>query len=381
MISALAESRAARGALVAAKIPLYRAFRRFGEPHLPPLAMSFVVTDRCNSLCKTCNIGQRYLDDPSVADGELTLEEYTRLFNGLSPPLWVTFSGGEPFMRQDFPEIVARMAERARPLVINIPTNASLVRGTTRGVEAILPRLGNTRLVVNVSIDGVRESHDLVRGFAGNFALAERCIGELKRLGDPRLTLGVNTVISRFNLERAEEIFDYVLGEIRPDSYVVELAQLRPEYHNQGDSIAPDGARARQVIDAFLAKSDKHARRGVSRLVRAFRQKYYADVKRESLRPTGHDCFSSFTTCSVTAHGQVWSNTQRADDMGNLRDFDLDFPSLWRAPLAEAARAKIRSERCHCETSNVAYSNTLMNLGALPEVLYHFVRGTRSRLA
>lgn len=365
----------ARGALVAARIPLYRAFRRYGEPRLPPLAMSFVVTDRCNSLCKTCNIGRRFIEDPSVAEGELTLEEYTRVFSSLARPMWVTFSGGEPFMRADFPEIVARLAELVRPAVINIPTNATLVRGTTRGVEKILGRLGDTRLVVNVSLDGVREEHDRVRGFDGNFALAERTLAELRALGDPRLTLGVNTVLSRFNVERADEIFDYVLSVVRPDSYVVELAQIRPEYHNQDDVIAPDPALASRAIDSFLAKSDKHARRGVSRLVEAFRQKYYADVKRELRSPVGHECYSAFATCSVTAHGQVWSNTQRADPMGDLRDFDLDFRALWRSREAEAARAKIRAERCHCETSNVAYSNTLMNPRALPEVLYHFVSG------
>lgn len=368
---------ALRGALVAAKIPLYRAFRRYGEPRLLPLAMSFVVTDKCNSLCKTCNIGRRYMEDPSVAEGELTLEEYTRLFRSLGPLSWVTFSGGEPFMRPDFPEIVARMAELVKPAVINVPTNATLVRGTTKGVQKILERLSETRLVVNVSIDGVGAKHDLVRGFEGNFALAERTLAELRGLRDERLTLGINTVISRFNVERAEEIFEYVLGTLEPDSYVVELAQIRPEYHNQDDAIAPDPVLAARAIDSFLEMSARHARHGVSRLVRAFRAKYYADVKRELFAPMGHECFSAFSTCSVTAHGQVWSNTQRADSMGDLRDFDFDFRALWRSPLAEAARERIRAERCHCETSNVAYSNTLMNPRALPEVLYHFLAGPR----
>lgn len=371
-------SGAARGALVAAKIPLYRAFRRHGTPRLPPLAMSFVVTDRCNSLCKTCAIGRRFIEDPSVAEGELSLEEYTRVFGTLGRLMWVTFSGGEPFMRADFPEIAARLAELVRPSVINIPTNATLSRGTTRGVEHILGRLGQTRLVVNVSLDGVREAHDRVRGFEGNFALAERTLAALRALGDPRLTLGVNTVLSRFNVDDADEIFDYVLGVVRPDSYVVELAQIRPEYHNQGDAIAPDPSKAARAIDSFLEKSARHSRRGVSRLVKAFRQKYYADVKRELGEPLGHECYSAFATCSVTAHGQVWSNTQRADPMGDLRDFDFDFRALWRSPAAEAARQKIRSERCHCETSNVAYSNTLMNPRALPEVLYHFLASARS---
>jgi len=373
MFSTLGASASVGPWVTLAKIPLYRAFRRRGGPVLPPLAMSFVVTDRCNSLCKTCNIGRRYLDDPAVADGELDLAEYTRIIRSLPRLTWVTFSGGEPFLKPDFPEIVARMAELVRPSVINIPTNATLVRGTEAGVRKILSRLGSTRLVVNVSIDGVGSRHDEVRGFEGNFSLAERTLEALRALGDERLTVGVNTVLSRFNIEDADTIFDYVLAKLQPDSYVVELAQIRPEYHNAGDRIAPPPELAERALSSFVEKSERHARRGVSRLVRAFRKKYYRDVRRELHDPVGHECFSAFTTCAVTAHGEVWSNTQRADPMGNLRDFDYDFQRLWRSPEADRARERIRSERCHCETSNVAYSNTLMNPRALPEVLYHFV--------
>jgi MoaA/NifB/PqqE/SkfB family radical SAM enzyme len=375
VLERLTRSTLARSAAVCAKIPLYRAFRAYGRPALMPLALSFVTTERCNSLCKTCNIGRRYLADPSVADGELTLEEYTTIFRTIGQPEWVTFSGGEPFMRPDFPEIVARLAEIARPRVINVPTNASLVRATTGGVRTILRRLGKTELVVNVSVDGVGSRHDEVRGLRGNFELLKATLADLVSIDDSRLVIGVNTVLSRFNVERAAEIFDYVLDELAPDSYVLEVAQIRPEYHNQGDELAPSVERTRAAIDLFLDKSKSRSRSGVSRLVKAFRYKYYDDVKRELVNPRGHDCYSTFTTCSVMPRGEVWSNTQRADVMGNLRDFAQDFRALWFSEAANRVRDKIRTERCYCETSNVAYSNALMDAKQLPRVLYHFVRG------
>lgn len=340
-----------------------------------PLAMSFVTTDRCNSLCKTCNIGKRYLENPRVADGELTLDEYAALFRSIGSLEWATFSGGEPFMRADFPEIVALLAETVHPRVINVPTNATLVRATDQGVRAILGRLGRARLVINVSVDGVGEAHDELRGFDGNSARLLECVAALRKIDDPRLVLGVNTVISRHNVEQSERIFDYVLERIRPDSYVVEVAQIRPEYHNAGERLAPDERGAKRAIDRFLELSSGRKRSGVPRLVAAFRRKYYDDVKRELGSPRGHACYSTFSTCSVMPKGEVWSNTQRADPMGNVRDFGLDFRALWRSEAAERARDRVRSERCHCETSNVAYSNALMDWAELPKVLYHFVRG------
>jgi len=364
-----------RGAKLASKIPMYWAFRRYGRPVLPPLAMSFVVTDKCNSLCKTCNIGRRYLDDPTVADGELSLDEYATLAKSIGPLEWVTFSGGEPFMRKDFADVVVAVAEGTRPRVINVPTNATLVRATVAGVAAILERLGPTRLVVNVSLDGVGEDHDEVRGFRGNFASATKTVQELRRLSDPRLVVGVNTVISRFNADRAGAIFDYVQGELRPDSHVVELAQIRPEYHNQGDRIASDPALARAAIDAFSARARSAERSGVPRWVKAFRAEYYQDVKQELAQARGHRCFSAFATCSLMPHGEVWSNTQRADVLGNVRDFSLDFRALWQGEGADAARQRIRSELCHCETSNVAYSNALMSPRVLSRVVGRWVLG------
>jgi hypothetical protein len=59
-----------------------------------------------------------------------------------------------------------------------------------------------------------------------------------------------------------------------------------------------------------------------------------------------------------------------------VRSYGLDFRALWFSARADRVRDKVRNERCHCETSNVAYTNALMDLGELPKVLYHFVRGT-----
>jgi MoaA/NifB/PqqE/SkfB family radical SAM enzyme len=374
LLRALPDSGAWRTAAVCAKIPSFRLFRAYGRPALMPLTAAFVVTDRCNSLCRTCNIGQRYIDDPSVAEGELTLEEYVALFRSIGQLEWVTFSGGEPFMRPDFPEIVASLAEIVRPRVINVPTNATLVRATTQGVRTILERLGSSELIVNFSVDGVGAGHDDVRGFPGNFALFERCVDGLRKLGDPRLVIGVNTVLSRFNVADAAGIFDYVLERVAPASYVVEVAQNRPEYYNQGASLAPAPAETSRAIDLFLAKLSALEQRGTPRLVRAFRRKYYADVKRELVEPRGHLCFSAFASCAVMPHGEVWSNTQRADLLGNVRDYGLDFPALWFSPEADRVRDKIRHARCYCETSNVAYTNALMDLHELPKVFYHYVR-------
>lgn len=359
---------------LAAKLPLYRTFRRAGFPVLSPLAMSFVITDRCNSRCLTCNIGARYLDDPSVADGELSLDEYHRLFPHIGRPGWVTFSGGEPLLRPDFVAVVSELARVVRPQVINIPTNATLVERTLAAVARILDGLGRSQLVVNLSLDGVGAVHDRLRGFPGNFERVVAVFRGLRALGDPRLVVGVNSVLSRFNVQVSDALFDFVMNELAPDSYVLEVAQTRAEYHNLGQDLRGEREQLVRALDDFVRRTRRVSRHGVPRLVQAFREDYYAAARRGLRSPVTHRCYAGFATCTVLAHGEVWSNTARAESMGNVRDFALDFAALWRSPAARAVRERVVAAPCDCELSNASYSNRLMDFGSLPRLLWRYLR-------
>ena len=347
-----------------ARLPLYHGFRALGWPAPLPLAMSFVVTDRCNSLCATCHIGKRYLDDPRIADGELSLDEHRALYRSIGRPAWITLSGGEPFMRKDFPEIAAALIETVRPRVVNVPTNATFVHATFEGTKRILRAPGSTRLVLNLSIDAIGKEHDRLRGFEGNFERMQLLYEKLRTLRDPRLVIGVNTVISSFNAGTARRTIDYVLDELRPDSFVVEVAQHRPEYHNDEVALRPDPALVHDLLEHVRRRLGSSDRRGVARLIRAFRM----HLLREADAPRPHRCFAGFATCAILPHGEVWSSTSRADVLGNVRDFELDFGALWRSAGARRARAAIRHDSCTCESSNVAYTNALLSPRALAKV-------------
>lgn len=359
----------ARTLRAAARWPLYRSFQRFGAPHLLPMTMSFVLTDKCNSRCETCLIGSRYLDDPSVARGELSTDALRRLFASIGPLEWVTFSGGEPFMRTDLPELLAACAASNRPRLINVPTNGTLVRATLDGVRAALPRLGETQLVLNISVDGVGEEHDRVRGFKGNFARIEALLEGLRSIDDPRLVVGCNTVISAFNAARVPSTIDCVLDRLRPDHYVVEVAQFRPEYHNRSVALLAGRDAVDRALTHARARIEAIPRRGVGALSKAFRLRYYDEAA--SPDPRGHRCYRGFGTCAVMAKGDVWASSESGEVMGNVADFDFDFPALWRSDAARRVRDEVRAAPCRCQSSNVSYLNTLFSARAMATVARH----------
>jgi len=96
-----------------------RLISRTVEKHRP-LSVHFDLTYRCNERCVHC-----YLDHDD--HGELTTAECLKVLDDLarSGTLFLTFSGGEIFLRPDLYEILA--AARRLHFDISLKTNALLV--------------------------------------------------------------------------------------------------------------------------------------------------------------------------------------------------------------------------------------------------------------
>ena len=117
----------------------------------------------------------------------------------------VRLSGGEPFLRRDFPELARTVLEVSRPLVLHVTTNGSFPARVARFAERFpLPK----RLQILVSFDGLRETHDASRGRAVRFDSAMETV---RRLAAIRCARGVrvaanHTVISAASLRDAEPL-------------------------------------------------------------------------------------------------------------------------------------------------------------------------------
>lgn len=135
-----------------------------------PYLMTFVVTRRCNSRCKMCNIWQ----DKGLP--ELSLDQIKTIFGRGFPSIQVlTLTGGEATLRLDLPEIVQTVLPHMPNLqLLFLPTHAMNTELTLRHVEKILTYMGAVpnklkRLQVQISLDGVGDMHDDIRGIDGYF--------------------------------------------------------------------------------------------------------------------------------------------------------------------------------------------------------------------
>jgi 12,18-didecarboxysiroheme deacetylase len=154
------------------------------------------ITQRCNLKCVHC-----YAHAKNIAfDNELSLSEGKILIDDLAEfgvPVML-FSGGEPLVRQDLPELAAYAVKKGMRAVVS--TNGTLI---TPQIAQILKDIGLS--YVGISLDGMEEINDRFRGVKGAFRLALKGIENCKKAG---IKVGLRFTINKSNVGQISEIFN-----------------------------------------------------------------------------------------------------------------------------------------------------------------------------
>jgi MoaA/NifB/PqqE/SkfB family radical SAM enzyme len=359
---------------VLARVPLFQMSRYLGWPRMLPLNITLSPSPKCNSRCLTCNIWMKRED-------ELTLEEWDKVLGSLGrAPYWLTISGGEPLLYPQIVELAALTYKRCRPAVLNIPSNA-ISPSIPERVEQIALACPNTRLIINLSLDGVGSKHDRIRGVAGNFRNFEERLQSLlllrKRLSN--LTIGIHSVISTFNVDDLHEITDYA-DRSGADQFITEIAEPRIELDTVGLPITPDPAAYGKAIDSLIAYVEQKKFTGVARVTEALRIEYYKLVKRIlEQQDQVIACYAGWASGHIYANGSVWPCCVRSDEVGNLRDHNYDFREIWFSKKMDEVRRSIAAKQCHCPLANASYTNMLHHVPTAFRVAGQFVKMTRTQ--
>ncbi len=156
------------------------------------------ITQRCNLKCIHC-----YAHAKDVAfKNELTTEEGKVLLDDFAQfgvPV-VLFSGGEPVIRKDLPELARYAVERGMRAVIS--TNGTLI---TPEKAALFKEIGLS--YVGISLDGMEEVNDRFRGMKGAFQGAVTGIRNCQEAG---LKVGLRFTMNRLNASEIPSIFDLI---------------------------------------------------------------------------------------------------------------------------------------------------------------------------
>lgn len=338
----------------------YKAHRSTGWPRLLPVSLTFSVTNKCLSRCKTCNLW----NFPSGE--ELTVEEWEKVFKSLGKQvMWITFSGGDQFLRKDFYKIVNQAVKLTKPCLINIPLSSKDVEETLRQVTEIL-KYSKTHLIINISLDGDEKVHEFIRGVKGGFEATIETFHRLKSLKKsfPQLSVCLNTVISEHNINKLDSLRRRVT-DLRPDYWTIEPFQCRAEFGNADKEPDLDGQNLFFNIKS-LDTNKEMSREGILKMKHMIRHMYYHFAektlqKNKSVIP----CYAAIASAHVSPEGNVWQCGTKCSVLGNLRESDYDFKKIFFNKKADSIRKKIKEDKCFCIQCNSFYTSFMCNPGSL----------------
>ena len=162
-----------------------------------PLNGGIDLTYRCNLRCIHCYAGP--CSSRQTADKELSTEQVTGIISQAAEAgcLFLLISGGEPLLREDFPEIYVH-AKRAG-LIVTVFTNATLVDDRIIRMFEQWPPHG-----IEATLYGASAAvHDSITRVAGSFNLA---LGNLQALAARGFRVTVKTILMKQNAGEFDRI-------------------------------------------------------------------------------------------------------------------------------------------------------------------------------
>lgn len=307
------------------------------------------VTSACNAKCRHCfyPINQR--------KHELTLDEIDRFLQTVPPIRLLLFSGGEPFLRKDLPEIIKAYHERCGFFTASIPTNGYSASRIGEMIERICEISPDLHLGIGVSLDGMGEFHDKVRQVPGLWANA---IGTLRRVMEltarfPNLTAGVITVFMRENQADLDRLCNFIYHDIRPTFHTLNFIRGNP----LDGSLAQDLDVARYLewsrwLDRHYSDCAdwKTGWRGVrARARNAINRERYEYIARQA-KGGGYEgpCIAGEREYVMSETGDIHGCELIEDKLGNIRDAGYDFAKIRDSGARRAFVAAKHARQCKC---------------------------------
>ena len=291
-----------------------------------PILSEVAITYRCNLRCNFCYAGCNCTTNPAGDDREMSGDEVREVLRkiyreGRVPS--VSFTGGEPTLRRDLPELVHHAADLG--MRVNLITNGTLVSAR---LAQVLADAGLDS--AQVSLEGVTaETHDRVTSIAGSFASSLAAVEHFDRAG---VLVHTNTTINRDNLHECLQMPCFVKQRLGRDRFSMNLlVPTGSAAHNDGLAVTYS------EIGPHLERIDAESRQiGVEFM-------WYSPVPMCMFNSVAHGlgnkgCAACDGLLSVAANGDVLPCASFDESVGNLLEQGVD--AVWRSQRATLHREK-----------------------------------------
>lgn len=311
----------------------FQVLKRTGRPGKPQ-AISLEVTHDCLARCIMCNI---WKIPPEVPN--LPVEEWIRLLHSpiLSGLVELDITGGEPFLRNDLPDLfryIARLkAQRLKALKsVAVTTNGLLTKRVLEFTGLILREFepAGLDLVVVCALDATGPIHDAVRNVPGAWEKVNATLEGLLeiRKDHPNLIIGLKTTVLPVNVRELENIAVYArqraLFTIISPCIITEGRYGNPEKAGDFRFSREEKDRMIRFFQEDGCRWSFHANRLAAYLKTGIMRK---------------PCSSGFNYLFVRSSGEVFLCPLINQSLGNSTRRPLD--EMWHSPDAVRFRKRV----------------------------------------
>jgi len=326
------------------------------------LGIVYDITYWCNLRCIGCAVNARVYSDrgcvaPSRLEASITevrtiltkIKDYLDAHPGIR--FFLNFGGGEPFIRDDFSQIVEEASSFFGPESIGVDTNGTIV--IPEQIEHLAPLVS----YIGVSVDGLEEYHNWwrgsneINGITNSFDRIIATIKAILAMPKARESLEVNTVVTKRNLTQIPHLMRY-LHDIGVERYSVHRTMQVGRFSRKPEFVptAEDYLRLLVMIVETNEELgiDVHLHHSIESIYSTLLLGHDTYVKNKLGNPDKRSSIGIDPRGNV--HFDPWCMVPPWDQLtgGSLLDYEASLESIFNQGILAIAQEYCQPEvRCH----------------------------------
>ena len=295
-------------------LELWRRHEANVRAERPLRQLFWECTLRCNLSCRHCGSDCRAV----AQQRDMPAEDFLHVLDGIASrqaphQVFVVISGGEPLMRSDLEQVCSQIYHRGFPW--GMVTNALAL--TPRRFRSLVAAGMHS---VTVSIDGLSDEHNWMRGNPRSFAMVDQALSML--VATPHITFDVVTCVNRRNLSQLSSLKQYLVGK------GVRRWRLFTVFPVGRAATAPDMRLAPAELRSMMEFIRSSRKEGVIRVdygCEGFLGGYEGEVRNRFF-----SCQAGITVGSVLADGSISACTSIRSNYHQGNIYTDDFMDVWQ---------------------------------------------------
>ena len=338
-----------------------------------PVSLVHFVTNRCNARCSFCFID---FDNPETFKNELTVKEIAKITKNLGPYLMnVNLTGGEPFARKDILDIARCYFENTNVESITMPSNGSLTNRMVRFAKSIKKEFPKKKILISISIDDLPKNHAKIRKIPRLFEDAMKSYHALKNISK-NVMVNIAITCSHENYKNVPKLYNELKNSYGVKSISANIVRDEGVYkipkNKKKDILKAYTYLTEKILEDFKKNDlqNYNIKTLQGRIINKKNFMLYEIMKKQYLKPYFvSTCHAGSLFGIISADGTVHPCEILDKPLGNLKDFNYDFISLWHSKKTVKTKNWIKKTNCHC-TYDCAWSlNILGNIQYQPRLI------------